>query len=416
MTTLVRLPWIPTLGAEFHLAYDGFSLLLVALTVLLTLLAGIGSRIRSLSLYACLALTALFATGVFLAADLLLFFVCWELTLIPIFFVISQWGGERRQYAAIKFLIYTNLGGMLMLLGILLLYLEHRTFDYQTLLSRPAGALVFWAFFAGCAVKVPMVPLHTWLPDAHTEAPTAGSVLLAGVLLKLGTYGLLRFGVPLAPEAARSAAPWLAILSLVAILYGGLISLMQRDWKRLIAYSSVAHLGFCTLGLFTLNPTGIAGSMLQQLNHGVTTSLLFLIVGAAYDRTHRREIDHYGGISKTAPAFAMVFLIAVLGSMGMPPLNGFVGELTILRGVIPVSVPWAVAAGAGIALGAAYLIWLFQRVTLGRTKIGFSDLTAQEWVAVGPLVLLTIGMGVYPAPWLAWLEPAARSLAALAAR
>jgi NADH-quinone oxidoreductase subunit M len=406
LQTLIRVPWIPALGAEFHLALDPYSLLLIALTLFLTVCSSVISRKKTAAFHFCLWSTALAAIGVFLAADLLLFFVFWELTLIPMYFVIALWGGERRQYAALKFLIYTNLGGVLMLLGILLVRFQFGTFNYLELGGRSAGPLVFWAFFAGCAVKVPMLPFHTWLPDAHTEAPTAGSVLLAGVMLKLGTYGLVRFAIPLAPDTARVAAPWLGALSIAAILYGALVSLMQKDWKKLIAYSSVSHLGFCTVGMFAFTTTGLTGSMLQQVNHGITTSLLFILVGAAYERTNTREIAAYGGVWSHAPQFALVFLVAVLGSMGMPPLNGFIGELTIIQGVLPVSMTWAIGCGVGIALGAAYLLWLYQRVCFGSGP-AFADLTWRERIVCYPLAALTIAIGVWPAPWLNLLEGSA---------
>ena len=305
--------------------------------------------------------------GVFMSLDFLLFFVFWELVLVPMYFIIAIWGGARRVYAAIKFIIYTLVGSVLMLLGILALYFEYfnqfqmRTFDITDLMSTAGPPAmqwwIFWAFFVGFAVKVPMFPMHTWLPDAHTEAPTAGSVILASILLKMGTYGFLRFSLPLLPDAAKdpTVVRIMAALSIVAIVYGALVCLMQKDWKKLIAYSSVSHLGFCTLGIFALNPAGIAGSILQQINHGISTGMLFLIVGVVYERRHTREIADYGGLWRAMPIFTIVFLVAALSSMGMPPLNGFIGEITILQGAYQVSLWWAAAVVAGIALGAAYL-------------------------------------------------------------
>jgi NADH-quinone oxidoreductase subunit M len=268
---------------------------------------------------------------------------------------------------------------------------------------------IFWAFFVGFAVKVPMFPLHTWLPDAHTEAPTAGSVILASVLLKMGTYGFLRFSLPLLPDAAKDPAivGVMAALSIVAIVYGALVCLMQKDWKKLIAYSSVSHLGFCTLGIFALNPAGIAGSMLQQINHGISTGMLFLIVGVVYERRHTREIAEYGGLLKAMPIFTIVFLIAALSSMGMPPLNGFIGEITILQGVYQVSLWWAAAVVAGIVFGAAYLIWLFQRTMLGETSeknAGLRDLSFREIAVFVPLLACAFWIGLYPKPFFAVME------------
>ena len=285
--------------------------------------------------------------GVFMALDFLLFFVFWETVLVPMYFIIAIWGGQRRGYAAIKFMIYTLIGSVLMFLGILTLYYQHYTqfqaysFDIADLMRTqiPEGMQwwVFWAFFVGFAVKVPMFPFHTWLPDAHTEAPTAGSVVLASVLLKMGTYGFLRFSLPLLPDSAKNPVivNTMGILSIIGIVYGALACLMQKDWKKLVAYSSVSHLGFCTLGIFALNPAGISGSILQQINHGISTGMLFLIVGIVYERRHTREISEYGGLMKVMPVFTIVFLLAALSSMGMPPLNGFIGELTIIGRRVP---------------------------------------------------------------------------------
>jgi NADH-quinone oxidoreductase subunit M len=351
--------------------------------------------------------------------DFLLFFVFWELVLVPMYFIIGIWGGPRRVYAAIKFMIYTLIGSVLMLLGILTLHLEHfrqfqvHTFDVAELMKTSlSGNLqwwVFWAFFVGFAVKVPMWPLHTWLPDAHVEAPTAGSVILASVLLKMGTYGFLRFSLPLLPDAAKDPAiiNVMAVLSLIAIVYGALVSLMQTDWKKLVAYSSVSHLGFCTLGIFALNPAGIAGSILQQINHGISTGMLFLIVGVVYERRHTREIADYGGLMRVMPVFTIVFLITALSSMGMPPLNGFVGEITILQGAYQTSLNWAVWAAVGIVIGAAYLIWLFQRTMLGETAAknrDLPDLSAREIAIFVPLIAWAFWIGLYPKPFFEVLD------------
>jgi len=407
--------WIPSLGASYHIGIDGLGLLLVMLTTLLGFISILASwtaiNERLKEYYACFLLLQTAMLGVFMAQDLLLFFVFWELVLIPMYFIIAIWGGPRRVYAAIKFVIYTLIGSVLMFLGILVLYNQH-TVQFQTAsfdmadlmrlqLSPTLQWWVFWAFFVGFAVKVPMWPFHTWLPDAHVEAPTAGSVILASVLLKMGTYGFLRFSVPLLPDAAKNPKIILAmsLLSIIAIVYGALASLMQKDWKKLVAYSSVSHLGFCTLGIFALNPAGISGSIIQQINHGISTGMLFLIVGIVYERRHTREISEYGGLLRVMPIFTIVFGIAALSSMGMPPLNGFIGEITILSGVYQASFNWAFWGAVGIALGAAYLIWLFQRTMLGETKeknTTLKDLSWREIWVFAPLVAWAFWIGLGP--------------------
>jgi NADH-quinone oxidoreductase subunit M len=316
-------------------------------------------------------------------------------------------------------MIYTLIGSVLMFLGILTLYYQHYaqfqvySFDIADLMRTqiPQGMQwwVFWAFFVGFAVKVPMFPFHTWLPDAHTEAPTAGSVVLASVLLKMGTYGFLRFSLPLLPESAKNPViiNTMGILSIIGIVYGALACLMQKDWKKLVAYSSVSHLGFCTLGIFALNPAGISGSILQQINHGISTGMLFLIVGIVYERRHTRQISDYGGLMKVMPVFTIVFLLAALSSMGMPPLNGFIGELTILGGAYQMSFNWAFWAAVGIALGAAYLLWLFQRTMLGEVREKNSllkDLSWREIAVFAPLIVWAFWIGLNPQPYFRVLE------------
>lgn len=415
--------WIPSIGASYHLGIDGISLLLVLLTTLLGFLSILSSwkaieqRLKEYYAYFLVLQTGML--GVFMAMDLLLFFVFWETVLVPMYLIIAIWGGPRRSYAAIKFIIYTLIGSVLMLLGILTLYYHHAvqfqsySFDIADLLrtSLPWGVQwwVFWAFFLGFAVKVPMWPFHTWLPDAHVEAPTAGSVILASVLLKMGTYGFLRFSLPLLPDAAKNptVVSVVAALSIIGIVYGALASLMQKDWKKLVAYSSVSHLGFCTLGIFALNPAGIAGSVLQQINHGISTGMLFLIVGVVYERRHTREISEYGGLFRVMPVFTIVFLVAAMSSMGLPPLNGFIGEITILKGAYQMSINWALWCALGIALGAAYLLWLYQRTMLGDLKDKNSKLLDLSWreVAVfAPLLALALWIGVYPQPYFRILE------------
>jgi NADH-quinone oxidoreductase subunit M len=363
-----------------------------------------------------------------MALDFLLFFIFWETVLVPMYFIIAIWGGPRRGYAAIKFIIYTLIGSVLMFLGILTLYFQHYmqfqvySFDIADLMRTQVSAgvqwWVFWAFFVGFAVKVPMFPFHTWLPDAHVEAPTAGSVILASVLLKMGTYGFLRFSVPLLPDAAKdhTIVTVMAVLSIIGIVYGALACLMQKDWKKLVAYSSVSHLGFCTLGIFALNPAGISGSIIQQINHGISTGMLFLIVGIVYERRHTREISEYGGLMKVMPVFTVVFGLAALSSMGMPPLNGFIGEITILGGVYQVSLNWAFWVVVGIALGAAYLIWLFQRTMLGELKEknqGLKDLSWREIAVFAPLLVWAFWIGLNPQPYFHVLD---RSVAQIVER
>jgi NADH-quinone oxidoreductase subunit M len=424
--------WIPTLGATYHIGIDGLGLLLVMLTTLLGFIAILSSwnaitdRLKEYYCFFLLLQTAML--GVFMALDFLLFFIFWETVLVPMYFIIAIWGGPRRGYAAMKFIIYTLIGSVLMFLGILTLYFQHYmqfqvySFDIADLMrtqfSTGVQWWVFWAFFVGFAVKVPMFPFHTWLPDAHVEAPTAGSVILASVLLKMGTYGFLRFSVPLLPDAAKdhTIVTVMAVLSIIGIVYGALACLMQKDWKKLVAYSSVSHLGFCTLGIFALNPAGISGSIIQQINHGISTGMLFLIVGIVYERRHTREIAEYGGLLKVMPLFTVVFGLAALSSMGMPPLNGFIGEITILGGVYQVSLNWAFWVVVGIALGAAYLIWLFQRTMLGELKEknrGLKDLSWREIAVFAPLLVWAFWIGLNPQPYFRVLD---RSVAQIVER
>jgi NADH-quinone oxidoreductase subunit M len=424
--------WIPTFGASYHLGIDGLGLLLVMLTTAIGVIAILSSwnaiQDRLKEYYAFFLLLQTGMLGVFMALDFLLFFVFWETVLVPMYFIIAIWGGPRRNYAAIKFMIYTLIGSVLMLLGILALYFQHYT-QFQTYSFDIADLMrvqlpdqiqwwVFWAFFLGFAVKVPMFPFHTWLPDAHTEAPTAGSVVLASVLLKMGTYGLLRFSLPLLPRAAvnPTVVTVVAVLSIIGIIYGALACLMQKDWKKLVAYSSVSHLGFCTLGIISLNPEGIAGSIIQQINHGISTGMLFLIVGVVYERRHTREIAEYGGLIKVMPMFTLIFAIAALSSMGMPPLNGFIGEITILGGAFQMSKVWAFWGAVGIALGAAYLLWLFQRTMLGEVgekNAMLRDLSWRELVVFFPLVVWAFWIGLNPQPYFRVLD---RSVATIVER
>ncbi len=419
-----RVNWIPSIGAQYYVGVDGISVLLILLTTVVGFLSVLSSwsaiEERLKEYYAFFLLLQTGMLGVFMSLDFFLFYVFWEVMLVPMYFIIGVWGGPRKLYAAIKFFLYTLFGSVLMLLGILTLYFHHYsqfgsyTFDIAELMKMQIPLnmqkWVFWAFFIGFAIKVPMFPFHTWLPDAHVEAPTAGSVILAGVLLKMGTYGFVRFSLPLLPDASKDGftVRVIAWLSIIAIIYGALVSLMQKDWKKLVAYSSVSHLGFCTLGIIALNPNGITGSVIQQINHGISTGMLFLIVGIVYERRHTREISEYGGLSNVMPKYAIVFCIAMLSSAGMPLLNGFIGEFTILQGALEVSKAWAVATVSGIVLGAAYLLWLYQRTMFGPItnpkNEKLPDLNFREMAYMLPLVAWAFWIGVYPKPYFEILE------------
>lgn len=419
-----RAAWIPSLGAQYLIGIDGISLLLIMLTTVIGFIAILSSwnaaQDRVKEYYCMFLLLQTGMLGVFMSLDFFLFYVFWEVVLVPMYFIIGVWGGPRKLYAAIKFFLYTLAGSVLMLLGILTLYFQHaaqfgaHTFEISELmkLNLPLGMQqwVFWAFFLGFAIKVPMFPFHTWLPDAHVEAPTAGSVILASVLLKMGTYGFMRFSLPLLPQASvdQTIVQILAVLSIIGIVYGALVSLMQKDWKKLVAYSSVSHLGFCTLGIFALNPNGLAGSVLQQLNHGISTGMLFLIIGVIYERRHTREIAEYGGLAHVMPTYSVVFAIAMLSSAGLPLLNGFVGEFTILQGAFEANRIWAAFAVTGVIFGAAYLLWLYQRTMLGQVTNGknlhLPDLSLREIAVFLPLIVWAIWIGVYPKPYFDVLE------------
>ena len=427
-----KLPWIAGLGIGYHIGIDGISLWLVLLTTFLTpicILAAWNSVEKGLSGF-MMSLLALETgmLGVFCALDLFLFFVFWEAMLIPMYFLIGIWGGERRIYATIKFVLYTMAGSALMLVGILALYFQNgdNGFDLTTLLAQTSAEgfkfdhsmLLFLAFFIAFAIKVPLFPFHTWLPDAHVEAPTVGSVILAGVLLKMGTYGIVRFCLPLFPEAAADATPWIVPLAVIGIIYGALVAMVQPDLKKLVAYSSVSHLGFVVLGLFSKSHLGIQGSVLQMINHGLSTGALFLLVGMIYERRHSRMIVDFGGLAKKMPIFATIFLIVTLSSIGLPGLNGFVGEFMILLGSFvggAFSKWYVVFATTGVILAAVYMLWMFQRVMFGtpdKTNAALPDLKPREIAVLLPILLFIVWIGVFPKTFLKPMESSVNAVAA----
>ena len=402
-------PWIGAWNIFYKVGVDGISVLFVALTALLTTISimvswkAITERVREFMI-ALLFLEAAMI-GVFMALDLFLFYIFWEAMLIPMYLLIGVWGGPNRLYAAVKFFLYTLVGSVLMLVGIIAVYITAgHTFDVLTLMNHSYSYTfqlwVFTAFFLAFAVKVPMFPFHTWLPDAHVEAPTAGSIILAGILLKMGAYGFLRFSLPFFPDAAIRATPFIMIMSVIAIIYGAYMAFAQTDFKKLIAYSSVSHMGFVTLGIFALNLQGIEGGLIQMINHGISTGALFLLVGVIYERTHTRMIADYGGIAAKVPVYATILMIITLSSIGLPGTNGFIGEFAILLGAFQYAKVYAVIASIGIILGAGYMLWLYQRVAFGTItnpqNEGLADMNLREVVAVLPLVALVFIIGVYP--------------------
>ena len=431
-----ELSWIPTLGVQYKLGVDGVSALLIILSTLLGFIACLSSwtsvTTRVKEYYASFLLLQVGMVGVFAALDLFLFYIFWEVMLIPMYFIIGIWGGRRRLYAALKFFLFTLFGSVLMLLGIIALYfyagdvLGERTFDVVRLHELGAftatwdiAPWVFLAFFVGFAVKVPMFPFHTWLPDAHTEAPTAGSVILAGVLLKMGTYGFYRFSLPIFPKQTVDNLWWLLGLCVVGIVYGAMVALVQKDWKKLVAYSSVSHLGVTMIGLFALNVIGIKGSILQMINHGISTGALFLLVGIVYERRHTRDLDDFGGLAKVMPIFAIYFFIMLLSSAGLPGLNGFVGEVIILIGLAQVGGEafsffgyspfwWVVLSATALILGAIYLLWMWQKTMFGPVtnpaNEQLADISRREKWTLIPLVVLAVFIGIYPKPVLRVIE------------
>ena len=420
--------WITAFGIRYLVGVDGISLFMVALTALLfpiALLASSKIDKRVKAYHGLMLVLEAGLLGIFLSIDLFLFFVFWEVVLVPMYFIIGAWGYDRRIYAALKFFIYTAFGSALLLLGILVLAFlharapgAHLTFDLRTLmqwdgLAENTARWLFLAFFASFAIKVPLFPLHTWLPDAHVEAPTAGSVLLAGVLLKLGAYGFIRFSLTLFPKAAVDLAPLLLTLATIGILYGAVVAAVQRDLKKLVAYSSVAHLGFVVLGTFALTTVGIEGGLFTMVSHGLTTGALFLLVGILYERRHTRDISAFGGVWKSAPKLGGIFLAITFASIGLPGLSGFVGEFLALIGTFVVHRPYAVLASIGVILAAVYMLWAFQRVFTGEPEgenATFRDLDRRELATLLPLLGLSLVLGVFPKPLLERVEPSVKAL------
>ncbi|MDA8169592.1 MAG: NADH-quinone oxidoreductase subunit M [Nitrospiraceae bacterium] len=414
--------WIPAFNIDYLIGVDGISVLFVLLSTLVTILCVLISwnsvKIKVKEFFMALLLIEGAMIGVFCSLDFFLFYVFWEAMLIPMYLLIGVWGGPNRLYASIKFFLYTLVGSVLMLVGIVYLYLyAGRDFNILHLanLKYPLGMqlLLFWAFFAAFAVKVPMFPVHTWLPDAHTEAPTAGSVILAAVLIKMGAYGFLRFSIPMFPDAARAMTVPMMVLSVIAIIYGAVVCLAQTDIKRLIAYSSVSHMGFVTLGIFALNTQGIEGGILQMLNHGVVTGALFLSIGIIYDRTHTRQIADYGGVASVLPVYAGLFMLFTLASIGLPGTNGFIGEFLIILGGFTANRAAGVFAATGIIIGAAYMLWLYQRVfflNVNPKVEGLHDINMRELLAVAPMAVLVFWIGLYPNAFLSFMHPSVQSL------
>jgi len=418
-----RHAWIPAFGIEYFVGVDGISLLLLVLTAFLTPLALLGSwesvhkQTKAFCIFVLLLESAMM--GVFISLDLFLFYIFWDAMLVPMYFLIGIWGYERRIYASIKFILYTMAGSVLMLLAILgLAYLHYTStgsysFDllklYEIQVTPHQQFWFFLAFALAFAIKVPLFPFHTWLPDAHVEAPTAGSVILAGVMLKMGTYGLVRFAFPLFPEAAAYFAPALAVLAVIGIIYGALVAMVQPDMKKLVAYSSVSHLGFVVLGIAAMNTQGVSGAVYQMLSHGISTGGLFLIVGMLSDRRHTRQIAEYGGLKKVMPHLVAAFLIVTLASIGLPGLNGFVGEFLILLGAFRWDPRLAAFAATGVILSATYMLWMFQRVNYGpvtnEKNATLADLRPREWVVIVPIIAVAVLMGVLPNLFLRPIEP-----------
>lgn len=414
--------WDKDLKITYHIGVDGISILFVLLSTFLTPLCILASwdsiKIRVREYMTLFLVLETLMVGMFCALDLVLFYVFFEAVLIPMFIIIGIWGGERRIYSAFKFFLYTLLGSLFMLLAIIVMYIEVGTTDLTAIAMHdfsPTLQYWFWlAFFASFAVKVPMWPLHTWLPDAHVEAPTAGSVILAGVLLKMGGYGFLRFSLPLFPIASQKFAPFIMVLSVIAIIYTSLIALVQKDMKKLIAYSSVAHMGLVTLGIFAMTPQSVSGSILQMLSHGIVAAALFLCVGVVYDRLHTREIERYGGLVKIMPLYAVFFLIFTLASVGLPGTSGFVGEFLVIMGTFKVSPVFTTLAATGMVLGACYALWLYRRVIYGKLEQAdlkpLLDLNAREGMTLALLAGVVVWMGVYPTFFTNIINPAAQSI------